>query len=286
MEFVIVTGMSGAGKSAALRCFEDIDYFCIDNLPINLITPLVESQIDRNSGHAKIALGIDARGVGDFKLLFQQLDNLDCEYKILFLDAKDDTLLQRYKETRRLHPLAKDDGVEDGLKREREILEEVFQKADYRIDTSYFLPRVLKDEIIKIFAKDNPNAGVSIRITSFGHKFGIPKDTDIAFDARFIPNPFYLKELRDKTGNDKEVQEYVMSHPQAQEFFVKLTEMVDYLMPFYIKEDKHHLVVAIGCTGGKHRSVTIANKLYDHLKNTGYNVMINHRDAEIPNRRL
>lgn len=286
MEFIIVTGMSGAGKSAALRCFEDIGFFCIDNLPLNLMEAFVASLAEADNRLTKVALGIDARGGEHFNRLFESLDQLTFPYKILFLDAREEVLLQRYKETRRLHPLGKGTSLQDGLEKEREILEDVALKADYKIDTSYLLPRQLKDKIIHLFAVNDPHAGVSIRIVSFGHKYGIPKDTDLAFDVRFIPNPFYIPELKEKTGNEKEVQDYVMSHPEALNFFKQLTEMIDYLMPFYTKEDKNHLVVAIGCTGGKHRSVTIANKLYEHIQKTGYAVMLNHRDVDILKRRV
>ena len=284
MEFIIVTGMSGAGKSAALKFLEDLDFYCVDNLPPQLIPTLVDVCLERGSNIEKLALGVDTRGRKQFDELVSILDSLRYSYKILFLDAKDNVLIKRYKETRRKHPLSSSSIIE-GIQKERERLSEVRRRATYIIDTSFILPKDLKERVTDMFLGDKPFSNLTITILSFGFKFGLPTDTDMVFDARFIPNPFYIQELRDKTGNEKEVQDYVLSHDCTISFFEKLKDMVDYTIPFFIKEDKNQLIISIGCTGGKHRSVTIANKLYDHLLSEGHNIFIKHRDANIPNRK-
>ena len=285
MEFIIVTGMSGAGKSAALKFLEDLGFFCVDNLPPLLIPKFAEVCFKPGTEIERVALGIDIRGGKLFNDLFATLDTLAQKYNILFLDASDDILLKRFKETRRHHPLSRGDSLTKGIQKERQLLEEIKDRANYIIDTSYTLPRELKEQINKIFLDKTPFSNLTVTVLSFGFKNGIPRDADNSFDVRFIPNPFYIPHLKEKTGNDKEVQEYVMSHPVALTFFDKLTSMIDYLIPFYIKEDKNQLIIAIGCTGGKHRSVTLANKLYQHLQKLGHNVVVNHRDINNPNRR-
>ena len=284
MEFIIVTGMSGAGKSAALRFLEDLDFYCVDNLPPQLIPTLVDICHQGSSAIDKLALGIDIRGQEQFDELTAILDGLAYPFKILFLDAKDSVLLKRYKETRRKHPLLSADTTQ-AIARERERLSEIRSRATNVIDTSFILPKELKERVTDIFLGDKPFSNLSITVLSFGFKHGMPTDTDMMFDVRFIPNPFYVPELREKTGNQPEVQEYVMSHECAVVFLEKLKDMVDYTIPFFIKEDKNQLIVSVGCTGGKHRSVTLANKLYDHLSAQGHNVLIEHRDSELPNRK-
>ncbi|MCL2592528.1 MAG: RNase adapter RapZ [Defluviitaleaceae bacterium] len=280
MQFIIVTGMSGAGKSTVLRFLEDIGYFCADNLPPELIQKFAE--VCFKSNIEKAALGIDIRGGRLFDDFFKGLSELSEEfsYKILYLDASDDTLITRYKETRRNHPLSRGESLDFGIIKEREILAEVKKSATYIIDTSQMLARHLKEKINEIFALDKQFSSLMITVLSFGFKYGIPKDSDLVFDVRFIPNPFYEQDLKHKTGNDIEVNDFVMSRPVSSEFLHKLEDMLGFLIPNYVEEGKNQLVIAIGCTGGKHRSVTIANKLYNSLQNGGQSVIIKHRDVE------
>lgn len=279
MEVVIVTGMSGAGKSATLKFLEDLGFFCSDNLLPLLIPKFVEVCCIPQSEIEKVALGIDIRGGKLFNDLLSTLNDLEHNYKIIFLDAIDNVLIKRYKETRRHHPLSSLDSISYAIEKERNILQDIKQKADFIIDTSYTLPKELKLQINKIFLSDTPFSNLTITIISFGFKYGMPVDADMLFDVRFIPNPFYISELKDKTGNEKEVQSYVLSHEIAIIFLNKLKDMIDFTIPHFIKEDKNQLIITIGCTGGKHRSVTIANKLYEHMLAKGHNVVVNHRDV-------
>ncbi len=282
--FVIVTGMSGAGKSATLNFFEDIGYFCVDNLPPSLIEKFAEICFSKESGITKVALGIDIRGGQHFKDLFVYLDELnkkDYEFEILFLDCRNEVLLKRYKETRRSHPLSKNDSILSGIEEEREILKTIREKSTYVIDTSHLLTRQLKSKLIDIFVDEKDFKSIVVTIVSFGFKHGMPLDADLVFDVRFLPNPFYIPELRGSTGNDKAVQEYVMNNDVAVEFLNKLSDMVSFLIPNYIAEGKNSLVIAIGCTGGKHRSVTLSNKLYDILsEEDNYSTFIKHIHIE------
>ena len=282
MRFVIVTGMSGAGKTTALKMLEDMGYFCVDNLPIPLLTRFVEMFSEPEEEVKKIALGLDVRGGQDFTGLQEVLDEMDekqTSYEILFLDAQDDVLIKRYKETRRQHPLSVSGRVDTGIAKEREKIMFLKMRATYILDTSKMLTRELKLELEKIFVKGESFCNLYITVMSFGFKYGIPQDSDLVFDVRFLPNPYYIDELREKTGNDPEVQDYVMENDKAREFLDKLTDMVDFLIPNYILEGKNQLVIAIGCTGGKHRSVTLANALYQKLgSQENYGVRIEHRD--------
>ncbi len=282
--FVIVTGMSGAGKSATLNFFEDIGYFCVDNLPPTLIEKFAEICFSSGSEISKIALGIDIRGGKLFEDLFLYLDELnkkDYEFEILFLDCANDVLLKRYKETRRTHPLSKNESVLVGVEKEREIVQSVKERATYVIDTSYLLTRELKSKLVDIFVDKKEFKSIVIRVVSFGFKYGVPLDADLVFDVRFLPNPFYIPELRPHTGNDAEVQDFVMENEVAVEFLDKLVDMVTFLIPNYIIEGKNSLVIAIGCTGGKHRSVTLANKLFDILeKENNYSTFCKHMHIE------
>ena len=284
MRFVIVTGMSGAGKKTAMKMLEDAGFFCVDNLPIPLMdkfTSLVrESASDK---FQKVALGMDIRSGDETDELKQDLEKLKSEgvpYEILFLEAEDEVLVKRYKETRRIHPLASDDGrVGESITREREALQFLKGKADYIIDTSRLLERELKVELDKIFVDNQKFDNLIVSVVSFGFKHGAPKDSDLVFDVRFLPNPYYNEDLRPLTGNDKEVEDYVMSHDAAKEFLVRLSEMMKFLIPNYVLEGKNHLIVSIGCTGGKHRSVTLANALHKELaKVENLGVRIEHRD--------
>ena len=283
MRFVIVTGMSGGGKSTALRMLEDVGFYCVDNLPVPLIEKFVELIAMPNSEVGKVALGLDVRAdqpFEDAQKVLEKLKENGYSFEILFMEASDQVLLKRYKETRRMHPLSPDGRVEDGILKERKILQDIRSKADYVIDTSKLLTRELKEEIDRIFVKNEEYNSLMITILSFGFKHGIPADADLVFDVRFLPNPFYIDELKYKTGNDKEVQDYVMSFPEAETFIDKLCDMLSFLIPNYVKEGKYQLVIGIGCTGGKHRSVTLANRLYSRLKNKGnYGLKSAHRDV-------
>ena len=283
MRFVIVTGMSGSGKRTAMKMLEDVGFYCVDNLPVALIEKFVELIAMPNSEVNKVALGIDVRVDQSFNGVCRILEKLKENgyiFEILFLEASDAVLLKRYKETRRLHPLSPEGRVEEGIHKERETLREIRQKADYIIDTSNLLTRELKEEIDSIFIHNKEYNSLIVSILSFGFKNGIPADADLVFDVRFLPNPFYIDELKHKTGNDKEVQDYVMEFPEASEFLKKLVDMLDFLIPNYVKEGKHQLVVGIGCTGGKHRSVTLANELYAKMKDHGTNgTKLYHRDV-------
>ena len=272
MRLVIVTGMSGAGKTTTLKMLEDMGYFCVDNLPIPLLPRFVEMFDAPGEEVKNIALGIDVRGGQDFSGLQEVLDEMDekqISYEILFLDAQDDVLIKRYKETRRQHPLSGSGRVDTGIAKEREKIMFLKMRATYILDTSKMLTRELKLELEKIFVRGESFCNLYITVMSFGFKYGIPQDSDLVFDVRFLPNPYYIDELREKTGNDPEVQDYVMENDKAQVFLDKLTDMIDFLIPNYILEGKNQLIISIGCTGGKHRSVTLANALYQKLDKQG-----------------
>lgn len=282
MKFVIVTGMSGGGKRTALKMLEDIGFYCVDNLPVALIGKFVELIANPGSEVTKVALGIDVRAGQSFEELVDILDDIKKAgyvYDMLFMEASDAVLLKRYKESRRMHPLSPEGRVEEGIHKERAILKPIREISDYVIDTSKLLTRELKEELDRIFIGNEAYNSLIVSIMSFGFKFGIPADADLVFDVRFLPNPFYIDELKHQTGQDKAVQDYVKSFPETEQFMEKLTDMIRFLIPNYVKEGKYQLVIAIGCTGGKHRSVTLANELYDRLKDQGeYGLTIGHRD--------
>ena len=284
MRFIIVTGMSGAGKSTALKMLEDVGYFCVDNLPVPLVPKLAELLRVPNSEINKIALGIDIRSGQKFpelECILEGFKESGMDYEILFLDASDDVLIKRYKETRRNHLLAGDGRVDKGIQKERAYVEQLRQKADYILDTSRLLTRELKVELNKIFVENKEFKNLYVTVLSFGFKYGIPSDADLVFDVRFLPNPYYIEEMRPKTGNDREVREFVMNNEKSTQFLEKLEDMIRFLIPNYIIEGKHQLVIAIGCTGGKHRSVTLANELYEKLcEDENYGIKIEHRDIE------
>ena len=284
MRIVIVTGISGAGKSTALKMLEDVGYFCVDNLPVPLLPKFMEMLILPGSKYTKVALGIDIRSSQKFVQLQETLEKLrekGVKFEILFLDASDQALIKRYKETRRSHPLAGEGRVDKGIDEERRRLVFLKQQADYIIDTSQMLTRELRAEIHKIFVENKNYKNLYVTILSFGFKYGIPGDADLVFDVRFLPNPYYITELRPMSGNDAPVRDYVMNSETARIFLDKLTDMVQFLIPNYVAEGKNQLVIAIGCTGGKHRSVTLANALYYALEQEeGYGLKIEHRDIE------
>lgn len=282
MRMVIVTGMSGAGKSTALKVLEDTGYFCVDNLPIPLFLKFVEMSAQPDANLDKVAIGIDIRGGRSFARLAEELDVLkekEIPHEILYLDAGDDVLVKRYKETRRSHPLAKDGRLDKGIAAERKELEFLKMRATYIIDTSNLLTRELNQEIRKIFVEGKEYKNLYVTILSFGFKYGIPSDADLVFDVRFLPNPYYIEELKEKTGQDKAVQQYVMDNDKASVFLEKVTDLLEFLLPNYILEGKNQLVIAVGCTGGKHRSVTLANAIYEKMKEKeDYRFRIEHRD--------
>ena len=281
MKFIILTGMSGAGKSTALKIMEDIGYFCVDNLPIALIEKFAELA-DPASELQKVAVGVDIRSGQALDNLQGILDHLAAtgkSFEILYLDSTDQVLVKRYKETRHLHPLAGGERVDKGIQKERQRMAFLRKRADYIIDTSNMLTRELKAELEKIFVRNQYYKSLFVTVVSFGFKYGIPTDADLVFDVRFLPNPYYVEALRPKTGNDREIQEFVMGFKEAGQFLEKLEDMVKFLIPNYITEGKTQLVIGIGCTGGKHRSVTLANALYQQLRQEeAYGVKIEHRD--------
>ena len=284
MRFVIVTGMSGAGKLTAQKMLEDLGYYCVDNLPVPLISKFVELILEPNREITKVVLGIDVRADQSFDEVQEALNDLrkkNFPFEILFMDSSDATLQKRYKESRRMHPLASDGRVIEGIKKEREILKQIKSEADYVIDTSRLLTRELKEELENIFVKNENYNSLMVNIVSFGFKHGLPADVDLVFDVRFLPNPFYIDELKEKSGNDKEVRDYVMGFEESKIFLQKLTDMILFLIPNYVKEGKNQLVIGIGCTGGHHRSVTLANELYGNLKDAGsFGLKLEHRDLK------
>lgn len=285
MRLVIVTGMSGAGKSSTLKMLEDSGFFCVDNIPIALITSMVKAIRTEDSGVDKVALGIDVRSgqaLGKMNAVLTSLHEDGVAFEILFLEASDGVLVKRFKETRRTHPLTGVGRVEKGIELERKQLAYLKSKADYIIDTSHLLIRELKAEIDKIFVDQGKGkyGNFIVTVLSFGFKYGIPADADLVFDVRFLPNPYYIDELKYKTGMDEEVFQYVMDCPAATDFLNKLEDMLTFLIPNYIIEGKNQLVIAIGCTGGKHRSVTLARGIGKRLEAHDYTIKSEHRDIE------
>ena len=284
MRFVVVTGMSGGGKATAIKILEDGGYYCVDNLPVRLIDKFMELVFMPGSNVDKVVLGLDVRADRPFVYVEEVLAALrqrGYDYEILFMDASDDTLIKRYKETRRAHPCEPQGRVEDGIRKEREILRQIKSKADYVFDTSSLLVRELREELIRVFVDNEKYNSLIVSVMSFGFKNGIPHDADLVFDVRFLPNPYYIDKLKELTGNDKRVSDYVLSFPQTTQFRKMLGEMIRFLIPYYVEEGKNQLVIAIGCTGGQHRSVTMANCLYDDLRGGGdYALKIYHRDSK------
>lgn len=288
MRFVIITGLSGAGKSQAVKHMEDFGFYCIDNLPPTLIPKFAELCHQSQGTLNKVALVIDIRGGMFFDDLFSSLEDLEklgYNYEILFLDASNKTLIKRFKETRRTHPLLADGSISEGIALEREKLKYLKERATNIIDTTNLIPSQLKIELKNIYVEGNRPDNLIISIVSFGFKHGIPLEADLVFDVRFLPNPYYIEDLRELTGDDAVVRDYVMDSPTSGEFLNKLKDMVSFLIPHYIKEGKNQLVIAIGCTGGRHRSVTIAHILCGHLKEEGYRVVMSNRDSTLHKKR-
>ena len=282
MRFVIVTGLSGAGKTQAIRSLEDLGYFCVDNLPPTLIPKFAEACYQTDGKINKIAIVIDIRGGMFFDDLFESLMYLEeksYKYEILFLDASDEVLIKRYKESRRKHPLAPDGRIINGIMLEKSRLKEVKDRADNIINTSNFSSRELREEINKIYGEEGQiESQLIISVVSFGFKYGIPLDSDLVFDVRFLPNPFYIPALKSYSGNDQPIKDYVLGFPETIGFIEKLSDMLEFLIPNYLREGKRQLIVSIGCTGGRHRSVTISNEIYERLREVGHKVNIEHRD--------
>ncbi|MDD5832102.1 MAG: RNase adapter RapZ [Clostridiales bacterium] len=278
---VIITGMSGAGKTVALKTMEDLGYYTVDNMPVVLIPKFAE--LTGSFSH-DVAIGVDIRSAdlfSDFKNVLTELENEGVECRLLFLDASDKVLLKRFKETRRTHPLSPAGHIEEGIKKEREALTWLRGRSDYIMDTSGMAVKNLRGQLERIFSAKESFRNLYVNILSFGYKYGIPDDADIVMDVRFMPNPFYVDELKEKTGLDPEVREYVLSANDSKEFIDKLTGLIDFLIPKYIEEGKNQLIIAFGCTGGKHRSVTVAETLYSHLSGTAdYGLNVEHRDIK------
>jgi UPF0042 nucleotide-binding protein len=282
IKMVIITGMSGAGKTVAIQSCEDLGYFCVDNLPPNLLPKFLELMKESGSKMNKVALVMDLRGREFFESLFQALDDMAektwINPQILFLDAKDATLVTRYKETRRSHPLATTGLPLEGIKNERELLEELKGRSQMIFDTSELKPRELREKILKQFAEDAEHT-FSVNVLSFGFKYGVPIDADLVFDVRFLPNPHYIDHMRPKTGLEEEVSSYVLKWTETQKFLEKVLDLLTFMLPYYKREGKSQLVIAIGCTGGQHRSVTLAEYIAKHYKND-YQTHVSHRDIE------
>jgi UPF0042 nucleotide-binding protein len=281
MEFLLITGMSGAGKSLALNYFEDMGFFCVDNLPPALISKFAELCLQ--SDLEKIALVSDIRGREFFNELFKELErieNMNLDYDILFLEASDDVLIRRYKESRRRHPLDEEGRILDAIERERTLLEELRGRATKIIDTGELEISKLKEELNQLFLSGTDKDLLHLSLISFGFKYGIPRDADLVMDVRFLPNPYYVESLRKKTGNDQEVRDYVLKWPLTDKFYNKFFDLINFLLPEYKKEGKSHLSIAIGCTGGKHRSVTTVIKLSEFLADQDFNINLEHRDIE------
>lgn len=281
MKFVIITGMSGAGKSQAMKILEDAGYYCMDNLPPALLAKFAELCTESIKPMDKVAVVLDIRGGEFFNNLFhglEELGEMNIEYKILFLDASDDVLIKRYKEHRRPHPLSQDGRLSNGIKKEREMLNEIRARADHILDTSNMRVATLRKEIANIFSKNYSDSNISVSISSFGFKYGILLDADLVFDVRFIPNPYYIPELKEHSGEEDVTKEYVFKWEQTETFIKKVIDLIEYLIPFYSTERKTHLVIGIGCTGGFHRSVAIANRIGEILESNGHIALVNHRD--------
>lgn len=283
MECLIITGLSGAGKSQAKKYIEDLGYFCVDNMMSELVPSFIDLCLSTRKEIEKIAFVIDTRSGADFNAFIKWLNSDNCRvnYKIIYLEARDDVIVRRYKESRRKHPLAGGERVVDGLKLEREMLSSMRENAEIVIDTSDIKPQQLRNILYDMLGEKDDSSHISVTVISFGFKYGIPIDADVVFDVRFLPNPFYIKELKDFTGMDKTVSDFVLRHEQTRIFLQKLTDMIEFLLPHYKNEGKQQLVIAIGCTGGKHRSVAIAEKLFEFLTKSGANANIIHRDISL-----
>jgi UPF0042 nucleotide-binding protein len=284
MELILVTGLSGAGKSRVVDALEDIGYFCVDNMPPKLMVTFVQLLLSSREKREKVAIVTDIRVGGSFSELFnvlKELKNMDCNPKILFIDADDSVLIRRYKETRRKHPLLENcnGSITEALAAERAILEPAKSIADYVIDSSHMTPTECRNRVCEMFL-ENPQNAMRVHCVSFGFKYGTPNDSDLLFDVRCLPNPFYVSELKEHTGLEESVKSYVLEWEEAQVLINKLYDLLDYLIPLYIKEGKSQLVISVGCTGGRHRSVVFAQLLKEHLEKLGCIATVHHRDMK------
>ena len=285
MELVIVTGLSGAGKSLAMNALEDIGYFCIDNIPAGLMPRLLEFAQQGGNLLKKVAVGLDIRGARspqEIRDALATLDDRKVDYRVLFLEATDDVLRRRYKETRRRHPISIAEGIStrDAFLKERQILQPLKERANYTINTALLSTAQNKERVCDLFLKNGgAKSAMRLNILSFGFKFGIPPEADLVLDVRCLPNPFYVPELKHKTGLDQEVVDFVMGHPEAQELLRRYENFLDYALPLYVKEGKSQLTIAVGCTGGKHRSITFARKIAEFCEEKGYQPSTQHRDS-------
>ena len=282
MEFIIISGLSGAGKSKAASFMEDMGFFCVDNLPAPLIPKFAELGMAGTGEYDRVVLVTDVRSGTNFSALFQSLEALKgmkCPYSILYMDASDDVIIKRYKETRRSHPLAEEcDSLEGAIALERRMLAPLRERAEFVVDTSDLSTAKLRGELLRLFGRGSQEGAMTVSVTSFGFKHGLPREADLVFDVRFLPNPYYVQELRPRTGLDDGVRDYVFSGGAAGEFLEKLQDLVGFLLPKYVEEGKTALVVAVGCTGGHHRSVAIAHALAAYIRGRGYPVTESHRD--------
>ena len=284
MNFLIVTGLSGAGKSMAVNALEDIGFFCIDNIPAGLLPRILDFAQQGENQLSRVAVVMDVRGlhsVAETKKALEALDEKQMPYDILFLDANDNTIRRRYKETRRVHPMtiAENIPIEEAISKEREILQPLRERAKYVIDTSMLSAAQNRERVCGLFLNKGQCA-MSLSVVSFGFKYGLPQEADIVFDVRCLPNPFYVPELKNLTGMDQAVVDYVMAAPESQEFLHRIESFLEYALPLYLKEGKSQLMIAVGCTGGKHRSVTFARKIGEFCQKLGYQPSVQHRDAK------
>lgn len=284
MNFLIVTGLSGAGKSMAVNALEDIGFFCIDNIPVALLARIVDFALQGENQLSRVAVVMDVRGVRNSDQLEQALADLDekkIEYEILFLDANSSTIQRRYKETRRQHPISVTDhvSIEEAIERERRLLQPLRSRAKYVIDTSLLSAAQNKERVCGLFL-DKGKSPMALTVVSFGFKYGLPQEADLVLDVRCLPNPFYVPELKNLTGMDQAVVDYVMAAPESQELLRRYESMLEYALPLYVKEGKSQLMIAVGCTGGKHRSITFARKIGEFCQKLGYEPSVQHRDAK------
>ena len=284
MRFLIVTGQSGAGKSRTASILEDLGYYCVDNLPPELIGQFAEICLATTGRFEKVALVSDVRAGQSFSGLLDAMDALDAkgvEYSVVYVEAATEVIVHRYKETRRSHPLSKDGTpLQDAVIKEKQLLARVRERADYLIDTSALTTAGLRSELIRLFEGDEPQRAMVVNVQSFGFKYGLPPDADLVFDVRFLPNPYYIAELRPKTGLMPEVRDFVFSYQQTKDYFTKLEDLLAYTLPLYFEEGKTQLVIAVGCTGGRHRSVALAKEIGEYVAKRGYPTVVTHRDID------
>lgn len=287
MRFIIITGMSGAGKSHVIKYMEDLGFYCVDNIPPALIPKFAEICLQGSSKMEDIAMVIDIRGGELLKDFFPSLNALKesgIHYEIIFLEASDDVLIKRFKESRRAHPLAPEGRLIRAIKEERSVMQGIKAKSNHIVDTSNLSTKQLKEEIANIFKEDTDYEGLIISVISFGFKYGLPIDCDLVFDVRFIPNPYYIESMKRLSGKNDAVKDFVLNSSETSTFMEKLTDMLEFLIPNYIREGKSHLVIGIGCTGGRHRSVTIADSLHNILEGKQHRVVVEHRDIDKDNK--